>query len=118
MLIDKARIDNFSETIPVKTLKHYRLNGFMDSIMLLHQPTPDVPAHLLEERTHPAWSRIKFDELLAQQLSMRLHYQQRYKNLAPTLLDKKKLTRWYANVDFPMPFSPDNNILFGNLLSK
>ena len=92
VLIDKARIDDFSETIPIKTLKHYRLNGFMDSIMLLHQPTPDVPAHLLEERTHPAWSRIKFDELLAQQLSMRLHYQQRYKNLAPTLLDKKKLT--------------------------
>ena len=93
VLIDKARIDNFSETIPVKTLKHYRLNGFMDSIILLHQPAPDVPAHLLEERTHPAWSRIKFDELLAQQLSMRLHYQQRYKNLAPTLLDKKKLTK-------------------------
>ena len=93
VLIDKARIDDFSETIPIKTLKHYRLNGFMDSIMLLHQPTPDVPAHLLEERIHPAWSRIKFDELLAQQLSMRLHYQQRYKNLAPTLLDKKELTK-------------------------
>ena len=93
VLIDKAKIDNLSETIPVKTLKHYRLNGFRDSIMLLHQPTPDVPAHLLEEHTHPAWSRIKFDELLAQQLSMRLHYQQRYKNLAPTLLDKKELTK-------------------------
>ena len=93
VLIDKAKIDNLSETIPVKTLKQYRLNGFRDSIMLLHHPTPDVPAHLLEERTHPAWSRIKFDELLAQQLSMRLHYQQRYKNLAPTLLDKKELTK-------------------------
>ena len=92
-LIDKAKIDNLSETIPVKILKYYRLNGFRDSIMFLHQPTPDVPAHLLEERTHPAWSRIKFDELLAQQLSMRLHYQQRYKNLAPTLLDKKELTK-------------------------
>ena len=22
------------------------------------------------------------------------------------------------NVDFPIPFSPDNNILFGNLLSR
>jgi ATP-dependent DNA helicase RecG len=93
VLIDKAKIDNLSETIPVKTLKDYRLNGFRDSIMLLHQPTSNVSAHLLEERTHPAWSRIKFDELLAQQLSMRLHYQQRHKHLAPTLSDKKELTK-------------------------
>jgi ATP-dependent DNA helicase RecG len=31
----------------------------------------------LTQRTHPAWRRIKFDELLAQQLSMRLHYRER-----------------------------------------
>jgi ATP-dependent DNA helicase RecG len=93
VLIDKAKVDNLSETIPVKTLKDYRLNGFRDSIMFLHQPTSNVPVHLLEERIHPAWSRIKFDELLAQQLSMRLHYQQRHNHLAPTLPDKEELTK-------------------------
>ena len=93
VLIDKAKVGNLSETIPVKTLKDYRLNGFRDSIMFLHQPTSNVSAYLLEERIHPAWSRIKFDELLAQQLSMRLHYQQRHNHLAPALPDKKELTK-------------------------
>ncbi|MEP6605970.1 MAG: ATP-dependent DNA helicase RecG, partial [Nitrosospira sp.] len=47
----------------------------------------------LQERTHPAWRRIKFDELLAQQLSMRLHYRQRRSGNAPVLLKKNNLTR-------------------------
>ena len=102
VLIDKAKVDNLSETIPVKTLKNYRLNGFKDSIIFLHQPASNVSAHLLEERIHPAWSRIKFDELLAQQLSMRLHYKQRQNYLAPTLPDKKKLTKKLLN---SLPFS-------------
>ena len=43
----------------------------------LHRPPPDADAGALEARTHPAWRRMKFDELLAQQLSMRLHYRAR-----------------------------------------
>lgn len=93
VLIDKDKDSNLSETIPIKILKDYRLNGFRDSIMFLHQPTSNESARLLEERIHPAWSRIKFDELLAQQLSMRLHYQQRHNHLAPALPDKKELTK-------------------------
>ncbi len=92
VLTDESKVSNLSETIPIQTLKDYRLDGFRDSIMFLHQPTSMVSSHLLEERIHPAWSRIKFDELLAQQLSMRLHYKQRHSHLAPMLLDKKELT--------------------------
>ena len=32
-------------------------------------PTPDVPLAALEDRSHPAWQRLKAEELLAQQLS-------------------------------------------------
>jgi ATP-dependent DNA helicase RecG len=39
----------------------------------------------LQERTHPAWRRVKFDELLAQQLSMRLHHRRRRSSRAPAL---------------------------------
>jgi ATP-dependent DNA helicase RecG len=35
----------------------------------LHQPTPDVALAALEDRSHPAWQRLKAEELLAQQLS-------------------------------------------------
>ncbi|SCY49460.1 ATP-dependent DNA helicase RecG [Nitrosospira sp. Nsp13] len=81
-----------SETLPDTVLRHYRLQGFRDSVIFLHQPLPDASATLLQERTHPAWRRIKFDELLAQQLSMRLHYRQRRGHSAPVLLNKSKLT--------------------------
>ena len=33
--------------------------------------------HALDARTHPAWTRLKFDELLAQQLSLKAHRQAR-----------------------------------------
>jgi ATP-dependent DNA helicase RecG len=35
----------------------------------LHHPTPDVPLATFEDRSHPAWQRLKAEELLAQQLS-------------------------------------------------
>ncbi|MEO8767066.1 MAG: ATP-dependent DNA helicase RecG [Nitrosospira sp.] len=82
-----------SETLPDKVLKRYRLQSFGNSIFFLHQPPPDASATLLQERTHPAWRRIKFDELLAQQLSMRLHYRQRRSGSAPVLLEKNNLTK-------------------------
>lgn len=84
--------NHLSETLPDMVLKRYRLQDFRDSVIFLHQPLPDASATLLRERTHPAWRRIKFDELLAQQLSMRLHYRQRRSQSASALLNKNKLT--------------------------
>lgn len=84
---------HLSEILPETLLRHYRLQNFRDSIFFLHQPLPDASATLLQERTHPAWRRIKFDELLAQQLSMRLHYRERRSRSAPALPNKNKLTK-------------------------
>ena len=82
-----------SETLPEEVLRRHHLQGFADSVFFLHQPPPDAPADLLQERTHPAWRRVKFDELLAQQLSMRLHYQQRRRlGSAPAMPPKNRLT--------------------------
>ncbi|MGV3572412.1 MAG: DEAD/DEAH box helicase, partial [Ramlibacter sp.] len=39
------------------------------ALQFLHHPTPDVPLAALEDRSHPAWLRLKAEELLAQQLS-------------------------------------------------
>ncbi|MGZ3254772.1 MAG: ATP-dependent DNA helicase RecG, partial [Burkholderiaceae bacterium] len=38
---------------------------------LLHNPPAEVDEHALIDRSHPAWVRMKFDELLAQQLSLK-----------------------------------------------
>jgi ATP-dependent DNA helicase RecG len=48
-----------------------QLEPFEASVRLLHNPPVDVDEHALIERTHPAWTRMKFDELLAQQLSLK-----------------------------------------------
>jgi ATP-dependent DNA helicase RecG len=39
------------------------------ALELLHQPGPQVCLAELEDRSHPAWQRLKAEELLAQQLS-------------------------------------------------
>ena len=56
---------------------------FDEAVRLLHAPPPGTPETSLQERTHPAWRRIKFDELLVQQLSLRRAYLGRRKRGAP-----------------------------------
>jgi ATP-dependent DNA helicase RecG len=41
----------------------------LQALQFLHHPTPEVSLAALEDRTHPAWLRLKAEELLAQQLS-------------------------------------------------
>jgi ATP-dependent DNA helicase RecG len=59
---------DLSEVIPAELVPP-GLPSLRSSLQLLHQPPADVPLAQLEERSHPAWLRLKFDELLAQQLS-------------------------------------------------
>jgi ATP-dependent DNA helicase RecG len=82
-----------TETLPESLLKKLQLANFGDSLKLLHNPPPDISVATLEERNHHAWRRIKFDELLAQQLSMRIHHRERNKRIAPALAAKNKLTK-------------------------
>jgi ATP-dependent DNA helicase RecG len=56
-----------------------------ESLVLLHQPPPDVPLATLEDRSHPAWQRLKAEELLAQQLSQLQSKRERELLRAPTL---------------------------------
>ncbi len=46
-----------------------QLWSLREALGFLHQPTPDVSLATLEDRSHPAWQRLKAEELLAQQLS-------------------------------------------------
>jgi len=81
-----------TDTLPSPLLKRLKLADFGDSLRLLHNPAADVSATALEEHNHAAWRRIKFDELLAQQLSMRVHHRERSKRIAPPLASHQKLT--------------------------
>ncbi|HUU72838.1 MAG TPA: ATP-dependent DNA helicase RecG [Burkholderiales bacterium] len=99
------RETELSETLPESTRKHLKLHSFEASVRLLHNPPPEVSAIALQERSHPAWQRLKFDELLAQQLSMRLHYQRRSRIRAQPLRKHGVLPRQLVDT---LPFSLTN----------
>ena len=73
------------ETLPADIPARFGMPAFRDAIDALHHPRPGDDARALTERTHPAWQRMKLEELLAQQLSMRLHYRERKRKSAPAL---------------------------------
>jgi len=63
---------DLSETVPADFLSKNTLQpawSLRQALQFLHHPTPDVALATLEDRSHPAWQRLKAEELLAQQLS-------------------------------------------------
>ena len=66
-----ARAD-LSETIPAPCLSKnlpQPLWNLRKALQFLHNPAPDVALATFEDYSHPAWQRLKAEELLAQQLS-------------------------------------------------
>ena len=83
---------SLDDTLPEPIRQRLHLPDFASSVRLLHQPPPGIDEDALLARAHPAWMRIKFDELLAQQLSMRVHYRDRSRRIAPRLVAHNRLT--------------------------
>jgi ATP-dependent DNA helicase RecG len=84
-----ARAD-LSETIPPELLGSLQrvVHGtwtLRDALRYLHHPGPDVSLDALEDRSHPAWQRLKAEELLAQQLSQLTAKRERDALRAPVL---------------------------------
>lgn len=75
-----------TDTLPESLLKSLKLPAFDRTVRFLHHPAADADVTALSERNHPAWQRIKFDELLAQQLSMRRARLARRQQKAPPFL--------------------------------
>lgn len=61
---------DLSDTLPAEICERWNLLPFEQAIRTLHHPPRDVSYQDLIEHEHPAWLRIKFDELLAQQLAL------------------------------------------------
>ena len=77
-----------SNTIPLEFLSQIGLQpkwGLREALTFLHHPTPDVSLATLEDHSHPAWQRLKAEELLAQQISQLQAKRERAKLRAPVL---------------------------------
>ncbi len=79
---------DLSATVPAALEREFGLQPGWDlrrALSFLHQPTPDVALAALEDRSHPAWQRLKAEELLAQQLSQLQSKRERAGLRAPAL---------------------------------
>ncbi len=82
-----ARAD-LADTVPAENL--YGLGSqpawnLRQALTYLHKPTPEVALATLEDHSHPAWQRLKAEELLAQQLSQLQAKRERAALRAPAL---------------------------------
>jgi ATP-dependent DNA helicase RecG len=84
-IADAMKRVDWRDTVPPNVREQMRLADFEPSVKLLHYPPREVDESALVERSHPAWLRVKFDELLAQQLSLKRAQRARRDKGAPVL---------------------------------
>jgi len=95
----RRRIARAIEQTPVADLLPAPVRGSLElmelgeALRLLHRPPPQLDAGALEQRLHPAWRRLQFDELLAQQLALRQARARRRLHAAAALRAQGRLTR-------------------------
>ena len=76
-----------------------------DALNFLHYPTPDVSIAALEDHSHPAWQRLKAEELLAQQLSQLQARRERAAQRAPVLTPSAATDSLHARLLAVLPFA-------------
>ena len=94
---------DLQETLPPELDAALSLPSFAEAVRFLHFPPAGAVQEALEARTHPAWQRVKFEEVLAQQLSLRRAYLARRQRGAPALSCKGELAhRFLAALPFAL----------------
>ncbi|RQR44666.1 MULTISPECIES: ATP-dependent DNA helicase RecG [unclassified Burkholderia] len=89
-------------------LKPLGVPTLAQAVRILHHPAVDSDEAALMDGSHPAWTRIKFEELLAQQLSLKRAHEERRTRAAPAMprraaTDADALTtRLYAALPFTL----------------
>ncbi|MFT0531750.1 ATP-dependent DNA helicase RecG [Castellaniella hirudinis] len=91
------------DTLPAAVRQAYQLADFEASLRTLHHPGPDISLDLLTGHGHPAWRRIKFDELLAQQLALADARAARRAQRGQALIGENNLL---AGLRARLPFAP------------
>ena len=98
----RLRALDLPETVPDATVARLGLPALPEAIRFLHAPPPDTALAALEERSLPAWRRVIFDELLAQQLSLRRARAARADQRATPLPDGALVGRLQAALPFAL----------------
>ena len=103
--INRALLDlmGMDDPLPAEVAAALQLPGLKASLEYLHHPPADAPHEPLMNRTDPHWQRLKFDELLAQQITLKQLRAAVGQESAPALTDSAaKLTTAFLNA---LPFA-------------
>ena len=89
---DPSLRDSLAEFLPKKLMAELLPSNewpnLQTAITYLHQPPADADTNALLERTHPAWRRVQFEELLAQQISLKRAHAIRRERHAPSFAEQ------------------------------
>jgi len=89
---DPSLQDSLAEFLPKKLMAELLPSNewpsLQTAITYLHKPPADADTNALLERTHPAWRRVQFEELLAQQISLKRAHAIRRERHAPSFAEQ------------------------------
>jgi ATP-dependent DNA helicase RecG len=95
-LVERALERPIADTLPAEWLAELGLPDLESALRLLHQPPRQSATAELASRQHPAWQRLAFDELLAQQLSLNRARGERERRRTHPLPARERLTRAFT----------------------
>lgn len=102
--IDRAMLDvDLTDIVPASFTQSLSLPTLRDALKSLHHPSPGADYEAYSERRTPEWRRLKFDELLAQQLTLRYAREVKSELQAPRLLGTRGNLR--EKLTASLPFS-------------
>jgi ATP-dependent DNA helicase RecG len=91
----------------LSALSQHSLWTLRQALQFLHHPAANVSIDTLNDHTHPAWRRLKAEELLAQQLSQLQSRRERATLEAPALVEAHGRTL-HARLLTALPFALTN----------
>lgn len=84
--IDRALLDlDLTDLVPEAVRTKFGLPGLREALSYIHTPPSGADVIGLQERSAPAWRRLLFDELLAQQITLRESRAVAFQRTAPPL---------------------------------
>lgn len=96
--------DDMSELLIAPARLHAAADySLVEALKFVHQPPPDAPVQLLLDRLHPAQKRLAYEELLAQQLTMKKLRERTQHHQAPVLrADPSRRQAFIDKLPFPL----------------
>jgi ATP-dependent DNA helicase RecG len=102
-LRDTSLKESLAEFLPTKLMAEILPSNdwpsLQEAIVYLHQPPSDANTQSLLERTHAAWRRVQFEELLAQQISLKRAHAIRRERRAPSFKSDQKISKTNVTIE-------------------